>query len=445
MTVRVRFAPSPTGFIHVGNVRAALINWLFAQQQGGEFILRLDDTDVERSTEAYADAIMEDLLWLGLDWDETFKQSERFDRYNEVVKQLKAEGRLYACYETPDELDRKRKMQLSRHMPPVYDREGLTLSAEQIAAYVAEGRKPHWRFKLTTPAHIDFDDLIRGNVSIDMESVSDPILIRGDGSFLYTLPSVIDDIDMRITHVVRGEDHVTNSSVQVDIFRALGAEAPEFAHFSLLTSVDGGGLSKRKGSLAIQDLRDEEGLEHMSIISLLGRMGTSESIEPFSEFDALVEGFDFSKFAKKPSKFDTKELLHLNAKIVHDLDYATVKNRTSLEGLDEVFWDAVRPNITILRDVKDWLAIVEGPVTPKIEDRTFMAIALSMFPDENITVDTWKEWTHAVKKETGNKGKALFMPLRLALTGQDHGPEMATLLPLIGVERIKARLKGNVA
>jgi glutamyl-tRNA synthetase len=445
MTVRVRFAPSPTGFIHVGNVRAALMNWLFARQQGGEFILRLDDTDVERSTEEYADAIMEDLLWLGLDWDESFKQSERFERYNEVVEKLKADGRLYPCYETANELDRKRKVQLSRHMPPVYDREGLTLTDDQKATFEAEGRTAHWRFKLTTPARIDFDDLIRGNVSIDMESVSDPILIRGDGSFLYTLPSVVDDIDMRISHVVRGEDHVTNSAVQVDIFRALGAEAPEFAHFSLLTSVDGGGLSKRKGSLAIQDLRDEEGLECMSIISLLGRMGTSDPIEPFAEMDPLVESFDFSKYAKKPSKFDTKELLHLNAKIVHDLDYETVKNRTSLEGLDEVFWNTVRPNITILKDVKDWLAIVEGPVTPKIDDRTFMTIALSMFPDEDITNETWREWTHAVKKETGNKGKALFMPLRLAITGQDHGPEMGTLLPLIGAERIKARLKGNVA
>ncbi len=445
MSVTVRFAPSPTGFLHVGNVRAALMNWLFARQQGGTFVLRLDDTDLERSTEEYANAIKTDLQWLGLNFDKVYKQSERFTSYDAAVEKLKSDGRLYACYETGDELDRKRKLQMARRLPPVYDREALNLTDEQKAAYEAEGRKPHWRFKLETPARVEFTDLIRGKVSIDMESVSDPILIRGDGSYLYTLPSVVDDIDMGISHVVRGEDHVTNSAVQVQIFEALGGSAPEFAHFSLLTALDGDGLSKRKGSLSIGALRDEENIEAMAIISLLARLGTSESIEPVLDMAPLIDGFDFGKFARKAAKFDTKELERLNAFIVHHMPFDVAKQRLQLDGLDEAFWTTVQPNLTKLSDVHDWYNIVKGPVKPVIDDVDFIAKAASLFPEGEVTTDTWGQWTSIVKEETGAKGKNLFMPLRLVLTGQSHGPELKPLLPLIGGDRIRARLKGEEA
>lgn len=445
MSVTVRFAPSPTGYLHVGNIRAALMNWLFARQQGGTFILRLDDTDLERSTEAYAEAIKSDLNWLGLNFDKVFKQSERFASYDAAVEKLKADGRLYPCYETGEELDRKRKMQMARRLPPVYDREGLDLSDAQKAAFEAEGRKPHWRFKLETPARVDFSDLIRGPVSIDMESVSDPILIREDGSYLYTLPSVVDDIDMGITHVVRGEDHVTNSAVQVQIFEALGGTSPEFAHFALLTAADGDGLSKRKGSLSIGALRDEQDIEAMAIVSLLGRLGTSEAIEPFAEMQPLIDGFDFGKFARKAAKFDTNELERINTHLVHHMSYDAAQARLNLADMDAAFWETVRPNLNKLSDVNDWYHIVKGPIEPVIEDAAFMAQAADLFPAGEITEATWSQWTNAVKDATGAKGKGLFMPLRQALTGQSHGPELKTLLPLIGETRIRARLAGNAA
>jgi len=440
MSVKVRFAPSPTGKLHVGNIRAALLNWLFARQQGGTFVLRLDDTDTERSTEAFANGIRTDLTWLGLTWDETFKQSDRFARYDEVVAQLKAEGRLYPCYDTAEELDFKRKIQRSRSLPPVYDRSALKLTADEIAAYEAEGRKPHWRFKLTTPGRVDFTDLIRGPIAIDLASVSDPILVREDGSYLYTLPSVVDDVDMGITHVVRGEDHVTNSAVQVDIFHALGAKAPEFAHFSLLQGAEGEGLSKRKGSLAIEDFRTA-GMEPMAIVSLLGRLGTSQSVEAFTDVQPLIDGFDFSKFGKKPAKFSDKELSQLNARIVRAVPYAAVQDR--LDGVSEAFFKAVQPNIEKIADVKEWWAIVDGEITPVIENPDFMAKAKELFPEGELNADSWEQWTNAVKEATGAKGRDLFMPLRQALIGQSHGPDMATLLPLIGREKSLSRLGGQ--
>ena len=441
MTVKVRFAPSPTGHLHVGNIRAALVNWLFARQQGGVFVLRIDDTDIARSTAEYEDAIRADLTWLGLNWDETFRQSDRFERYQEVVEKLKAEGRLYPCYETSEELDIKRKVQMGRGKPPVYDRAALDLTSEQIADYKAQGRSPHWRFKLDVPARISWTDLIRGDVSIDLASVSDPILIRGDGSFLYTLPSVVDDADFGITHIVRGEDHVTNSAVQVQLFEALGAKAPEMAHFALLTGKGGEGLSKRHGAMSIGEYRDEAGLEAMSIVSLLARVGTSEPIEAFSSIGALVTGFDFSKFSRGTAKLDVADLEILNAKILHMTDYACIKDR--LEGVDEAFWNAVRPNLKKLSDIADWQRMVSGPVIPIIEDAEHMAKAASLLPAGTLTEDSWKQWTDLIKAETGVKGKGLFMPLRLALTGQSQGPDMASLVPLIGRDKILSRLKGQ--
>ena len=441
MTIKVRFAPSPTGKLHVGNIRAALVNWLFARQQNGTFILRIDDTDTARSTTEYEEAIRSDLTWLGLNWDETFRQSERFERYEEVVTALKAGGRLYPCYETAEELDMKRKIQMGRGLPPVYDRAALDLDQAAIDAFEAEGRVPHWRFKLDVPARIEWTDLIRGKVSIDLASVSDPILIRGDGSYLYTLPSVVDDADYGITHIVRGEDHVTNSAVQVQLFEAIGAKAPEMAHFALLTGKGGEGLSKRHGAMAIDEYRDVAGLEPMSIVSLIARVGTSEPIEAFTSADGLIEAFDFGKFSRSTAKLDPADLELLNAKILHALPFGAVSSRT--EGISEAFWNAVRPNLKKLSDLGEWKALVEGPVTPIIGDSNHMANAASLLPAGELNGDSWKIWTDAIKESTGKKGKDLFMPLRHAITGQKHGPDMASLLPLIGREKILARLKGE--
>lgn len=443
MTVKVRFAPSPTGKLHVGNIRAALVNWLFAQQQQGVFILRIDDTDKARSKQEYVDAIHADLKWLGINWDDTFRQSDRFDRYNAVVAELKEAGRLYPCYETAEELDMKRKIQKGQGKPPVYDRAALALSADEVAALEAEGRTAHWRFKLDVPARIDWKDLIRGNVSIDLASVSDPILIRGDGSFLYTLPSVIDDIDYGITHIVRGEDHVTNSAVQVQLFEVIGGKAPEMAHFALLTGKGGEGLSKRHGAMSIEEYRVEAGLEAMSIVSLLARVGTSEPIEGFTEAKELIEGFDFGKFGRSTAKLDPADLDVLNAKILHATPYSLIKDR--LEGVDETLWDTIRPNLKKLSDIAEWRMMIDGPVTPIIEDADHITKTIGLLPEGTLTADSWKEWTDSIKAETGVKGKGLFMPLRHALTGQKHGPDMASLLPLIGRDKVIARLEGKSA
>ncbi len=438
MSVKVRFAPSPTGKLHIGNIRAALVNWLFAKQQNGTFVLRIDDTDVQRSTQENEDAIKADLTWLGLNWDETFRQSERFDRYNDVVATLKDAGRLYPCYETAEELDVKRKIQMGRGMPPVYDRSALALGAEEIAAFEADNRKPHWRFKLEVPARVEWDDLIRGRVSIDMESVSDPILIREDGSFLYTLPSVVDDSDYGITHIVRGEDHVTNSAVQVQLFDAVGGNVPQMAHFALMTGKGGEGLSKRHGAMAIGEYRDEAGLEPMSIISLMARVGTSEPIEAYAVVDPLIDGFDFGKFSRSTAKLDPADLEMLNAKILHTLPYAFVQSR--LDGVSEDMWAAIQPNLNKLSDVADLLRIINGPIIPIIEDADHIAKVRELFPAGAVTPETWGIWTGIIKDKLGVKGKALFKPLRQALTGQEHGPEMAVLLPLIGRDRILDRL-----
>jgi glutamyl-tRNA synthetase len=432
----------------VGNIRAALVNWLFARQQQGTFVLRIDDTDTARSTLENEEAIKRDLTWLGLTWDETFKQSDRFDRYNAVVAQLKAEGRLYACYETADELEMKRKIQMGRGKPPVYDRAALALTDDQKAAYEAEGRKPHWRFKLNTPARVDWTDLIRGDVSIDLEALSDPILIREDGSFLYTLPSVVDDVDYGITHIVRGEDHVTNSAVQVQIFEAVGGSNPDFklpemAHFALLTGKGGEGLSKRHGAMSIEEYRDEAGLEAMAIVSLLARVGTSEPIEPFVEPQPLIDGFDFAKFGRATAKLDPAELDVLNAKILHMTPYGKVADR--LDGVSEEVWAALQPNINKLGDIAELKKLIDGPVTPVIEDADHIAACLGLLPDGTLTAESWGAWTGAIKAETGAKGRALFMPLRQALTGQNHGPDMAMLLPLIGRDKAVARLEGKSA
>ena len=447
MTVRVRFAPSPTGMLHVGNVRTALITWLFARKNGGHYLLRIDDTDLERSKKEYEDAIYESLKWLGIDWDEQAWQSKRLDRYATVIEKLKKDGRLYACYETPDELGLRRKALLSQGQPPIYDRASLHLTEEQKQKYEAEGRKPHWRF-LMKDEPIKWTDLVRGEVSFNGGDLSDPVLIREDGSPLYHLCSVIDDMDFNITHVVRGEDHVTNTATHIQMFEALGFKSPQYAHLSLLSDPEGGKLSKRLGSISILDIRDDVGLEPMSIPSLLARLGTSDPIEAYTDYKPLIESFDFSKFSRGTPKFDTEELDRLNAKIIHSTPYADVKDRLKemgLEELDENFWNSVRANLEIMRDVKDWWQVAKGPVTPIIADQEFASKAIDLMPAEPWSTETWKTWTDAIKTETGRKGKELFMPLRQALTGMDHGPELKDLLPLIGADKARDRLNKKAA
>lgn len=447
MTVKVRFAPSPTGKLHVGNVRTALMNVLFARGQGGQVLLRIDDTDLERSTAEFEDAIRADLNWLGLGWDETFKQSERFDKYEAAKTELIEKGLLYPCYETEEELDRKRKIQRAQGKPPVYDRAALSLTDEDKAKLEAEGRKPHWRFKLSG-GRIEWTDLVRGPSHIETSSVSDPILIRADGSYLYTLPSVVDDLESQVTHIIRGEDHVTNSAAQIEIFEALGGKdsAPAMGHMALLVGADGDKLSKRLGSLSIEDLREIDGFEPMAVCSLLAKIGTSDAVDVRSELQQLADEFDFGKLSRTPARFDPEELKRLNAKLVHAMNYADVQDRLKTLGADggDAFWQAVRPNLTVLKDVVEWTRLIEGPVTPAIadEDADFTAQAAELLPEGALTQESWGVWTSALKEATGRKGKSLFQPLRMALTGQQRGPEMAQILPLIGGEKARARLKG---
>ena len=440
----VRFAPSPTGRLHVGNVRTALINWLFAKGQQGKFILRIDDTDTERSTQEYEDGIRTDLAWLGLTWDDSFSQSDRFAEYDAAADKLREMGLLYPCYETADELDRKRKIALSRGRPPVYDRAALALSDDDKAKLEAEGRSPHWRFKLSGE-RIEWNDLVRGPQSIDTSSLSDPILIREDGSYLYTLPSVVDDIEAKITHVVRGEDHVTNSGAQIEIFKALGGTAPDMAHTPLLIGADGQGLSKRLGSLSMGELR-AQGYEPMAVCSLLAKIGTSDNVEARESLEQLVAEFDFGKIGRAPARFDEAELLSLNAAILHGLPFEAVKDRLAAvdpRAADETFWSVVRENCSLLPEVAGWVETVFGDVTSLVdaEDKAFIATAAKLLPEGELTGDSWSAWANAVKAETGRKGRGLFMPLRKALTGQEHGPDMSALLPLIGRERALVRLQ----
>lgn len=443
MSVKVRFAPSPTGKLHIGNARTALITWLFARNRDGKFLLRIDDTDSSRSTEENVQVIKDALTWLNLDWDELERQSRRTEIYDAAVQKLKSSGRLYPCYETPEELELKRRAQLSRGAPPIYDRSALSLSDDQKKAFEKEGRKAHWRFKLNHDP-IMWHDHIRGEQKFEGKDLSDPVLIREDGSPLYHICSVVDDIEFGITHIVRGEDHVTNSATHIQMFEALGAEAPEMAHLPLIADKGGGKLSKRFGSLSVSDVRDEEGLESLSVISYLARLGTSDPIEPFTSIRPLIESFDFGKFSRSTPKFDPDELLRLNAKILHNLSYPDVQDRLPSK-MDESFWNTVKPNLTRLQDAADWWTIKNGPVEPVIEDTDYIALADSLLPSEPWDGGTWKRWTDALKEKTGRKGKDLFMPLRLALTGMAHGPEMHMLLPLIGEKNVRERLSKRKA
>jgi len=438
----VRFAPSPTGLLHVGNVRAALFNWLFARRYGGRFILRLDDTDRTRSKPEYETAIERDLLWLGLDWTLKERQSERIAHYDAARDMLVAAGRLYPCFETPEELEFKRKRLLAQGRPPVYDRAALRLDEAARATLVGEGRKPHWRFKLASE-EVRWDDLVRGAQHVDEASQSDPVLVRADGSYLYSFTSVVDDIAFGITHVIRGEDHVTNTGAQIQMFRALDAVVPIFAHLPLLVDAAGGGLSKRAGSLSIGELR-ERGIEELAIAALLARIGTADPVEPVTALDPLIASVDFARVGRAAARFSEEELAHLSARTLHAMSYAAVRERLG-DDPGEAFWLAVRGNLATLADAKVWMDVVNGPIEPKIEDAGFLVDAAAKLPAEPWSEATWKDWTSALSAASGRKGRALFHPLRLALTARENGPEMAKLLPLIGRIRVAARLKGQTS
>lgn len=437
--IKVRFAPSPTGFMHIGNTRTALFNWLLSAKLDGRFMLRIDDTDAQRSKKEYEDAIRDALVWLGLEWSEEARQSARVERYNEVTEKLKADGRIYACYETPEELEFMRKRLLNKGLPPIYDRQALNLTREQIAKYEAEGRRPHYRFKLLD-GDIVWHDLVRGECRYSEKNLSDPVVIREDGSFLYHLPSVIDDADFGITHIVRGEDHVTNTAAQIQMFEAVGGKIPAFAHLPLLTGKEGK-LSKRLGSLGVRELR-ADGVEPMAISSFLAKLGTSDPVEPFYSLKDLAATLDFAKIGRAQPKFDEEELKHFNTRLIHAMPYATVKERFSVT---EEFWNAVRGNLDKLSDIEMWSDICFAELSPVMEDAELTNMAAELLPAEPWNEETFGAWLNEVKTQSGKKGRELFHPLRKALTAQENGPELKILLPFIGRERAYKRLKGEKA
>lgn len=436
-----RFAPSPTGYIHVGNLRTALMNYLIARKNGGSFILRIDDTDPERSKEEYVDAIKQDLEWLGLHWDRVERQSERLDRYHAAADELRANGRFYEAFETPVELDLKRKKQLNMGKPPVYDRAALALSDEEKASLRAERGDGVWRFKLDHE-RIEWADGVLGDISIDAASVSDPVLIRGDGQFLYTLASVVDDTEMGVTHVVRGSDHVTNTATQIQIIKALGGTPPEFAHHSLLTGPEGEALSKRLGTLALRDLR-ANGVQPFALLSLMARLGSSDPVELRTDMAELIEGFDINRFGAAPTKFDVEDLYPLTARFLHAQPLGAVRDHIDALGVPsdqaEAFWTMARENITTLADLEGWWTLCRDGAEPLIadEDKDFIAEAMTLLPEGPYDADSWGTWTKAVKEATGRKGKGLFMPLRKAVTGMERGPDMGVLLSLM--QTVRAR------
>jgi glutamyl-tRNA synthetase len=441
MTTVTRFAPSPTGYIHVGNLRTALFNYLLAKKSGGQFILRLDDTDQERSKQEYVDAIMQDLEWLGLHWDRVERQSERMDRYEAAAESLRATGRFYECFESPAELDLKRKKLLNMHRPPVYDRAALALSGLDKERLREEGREGYWRFMLDQ-SRIEWTDGILGDISIDAGSVSDPVLIRADGQVLYTFASSVDDIQMGVTHIVRGADHVTNTATQIQIMEALGGRPPKFAHHSLLTGAQGEELSKRLGTLSLRDLR-AKGIAPEALLSLMARLGSSQPVELRLSLEEIADGFDLSQFGASPTKFDAEDLIPLTRERNQRLPFGAVAERIAALGVQQAdaerFWNVASKNIDTLADLAHWADLALEGAEPVVapEDVDFVATAMALLPEPPFDETTWGTWTAAVKQATGRKGKGLFMPLRKALTGQEHGPEMSELMPLL--QKVRAR------
>jgi glutamyl-tRNA synthetase len=442
--VITRFAPSPTGNLHIGNVRTALINWLYARKHGGNFILRMDDTDLIRSKEEFKKYIIDDLKWLGLEWDLSFNQLSRLEKYELSKQKLISQGRLYPCYETSEEIDIKRKLQLSRGHPPIYDRAALKLSEKQIEDYKKQGRKPHYRF-LINDAEISWDDMIKGNIQYRGSNLSDPVVIRADGTMTYMLCSTIDDIEYDISHVIRGEDHVSNTAIQIQMFEAMDCPPPVFGHLSLVKSKEDK-ISKREGGFEISRLRDVENIEPMAINSFLAFIGSSNIIHTCKNLKEIIDDFDINSYSKSPTTYMPEELELLNHKIVINYEYSEIKKylkNNNLENIDEEFWLAVRPNLSKLSEIKDWWQICHHPEKVDNLDKELLSIAIKYLP-EKITTTTWHEWTKAICQHSGKKGKNLFMPLRLAITGKTSGPELQNLLPLLAHEEILARLESYI-
>ena len=441
MTTVTRFAPSPTGLLHLGNIRTALINWLYARTNNGKFILRIDDTDLERSKDEYISQIKYDLDWLGIDYDETFNQSSRFDRYREQFEKLKADGRIYPCYETPEELERKRKLLIAAGGKQVYDRSAMELTDQQKKDYEAEGRKPHWRFLLKTE-RMKWDDLLKGEIDIDLTSLSDPVLFREDGVPLYTFSSAVDDIDYGITNVIRGDDHTSNTAVQVEIINALDQNKITFAHHALLKASSGDKLSKRDNVISISSFR-EANMEPISILSLLATIGTSNSIELKDNIDQIKSEFKLSTISTSPGRIEIDVLNALNKKQVQKYNFSEIEERLKKidEKIDQKFWETIRGNLNVVEDIKQWTDIVFNSETIKPSDKDYIKIAMELIPDDPWNDETWGQWTSAIKEKTGRKGKELFLPLREAFTGLNHGPEMKLLIQLLGREKIIERVE----
>ena len=441
MTTVTRFAPSPTGLLHLGNIRTALINWLYARTNNGKFILRIDDTDLERSKDEYISQIKYDLDWLGIDFDETFNQSSRFDRYREQFEKLKADGRIYPCYETPEELERKRKLLIAAGGKQVYDRSAMELTDQQKKDYEAEGRKPHWRFLLKTE-RMKWDDLLKGEIDIDLTSLSDPVLFREDGVPLYTFSSAVDDIDYGITNVIRGDDHTSNTAVQVEIINALDQNKITFAHHALLKASSGDKLSKRDNVISISSFR-EANMEPISILSLLATIGTSNSIELKDNIDQIKSEFKLSTISTSPGRIEIDVLNALNKKQVQKYNFSEIEERLKKidEKIDQKFWETIRGNLNVVEDIKQWTDIVFNSETIKPSDKDYIKIAMELIPDDPWNDETWGLWTSAIKEKTGRKGKELFLPLREAFTGLNLGPEMKLLIQLLGREKIIERVE----
>jgi glutamyl-tRNA synthetase len=443
MSIITRFAPSPTGHLHVGNIRTAFINWLYAKKNKGKFILRIDDTDKERSKPEYVDSIKRDLEWLGLEWDAIYFQSERMDLYEEAKKKMIDSGRLYPCYESQEELEIKKKVLLSRNLPPIYDRSALKLNAEAKEKFKAEGVNPHYRFFMSDK-EITWEDGIRGHIHFDPKKISDPVLIRADGTMTYMIASVVDDIDLKITNIIRGEDHITNTAVHAQMFEALGAhQTPSFAHLALIKSKEGE-ISKRLGGFDIKTLR-EEGIHPLAILSFFAKLGSSDAIEFRSDIQNLVDEFNLSKFGRAIVNYDLVELERINTKLTHDLSYEQAVKFLGSSKFDEKFWERVKHNIDKIKEVEVWWRICNEVMTPINTDLEFTKLAAQLLPQGEWNEGTWNEWINKVKSESKKAGKELFMPIRLALTAMENGPELKILLPLLGYQKAFSRLTGKEA
>tara|TARA_B100001113_G_scaffold92807_1_gene74336 strand:- start:125 stop:1462 length:1338 start_codon:yes stop_codon:yes gene_type:complete len=437
-----RFAPSPSGLLHVGNVRTALLNYLVSKKNNGKFILRIDDTDKERSKDNFIDEINEDLNWLGLNSDEYYKQSERIDLYDEAFELLKGKELIYPCFESSDELDKKRKRLIARRMPPVYDRAALKLTNDEITSLLDSGKKPHWRFKLSNKK-ITFTDLIRGEVNVDLAAQSDPVLKREDGDYLYNLPSVVDDIDLNITHIIRGEDHITNTGIQIEIFNALGSNIPIFGHNSLLVSESGEPFSKRNSAASVNQLR-EDGIDPNAINSLNASIGSSVDIKAFNSLDLLSNKFEITSLGRAPARYSNNQLHKLNTQLISNYNFEKVSLLLGHNkgNFNEELWDCIKLNISNISEIVDWIKVIDEPINIDLNiEEEFLKIAQDLLPKEPWNKETWDQWILKIKEKTEKKGKDLFMPIRLALTGKTEGPELNKLILLMGYNKVLERLK----